>query len=785
MAESSQEANTTNDTSQSTYTAVDYYKIAKSVSRDLYDILMCEKLPATDDSLNLSAHTEEIEEEIQNFNYILEILYDESDKHKNVQNTSSINFINVQKLQKITKNYESLKQNENLMKLLFHKYYPACGIAESLEIFHQLKTFESQQKKLILKDICETFESQVIPGIQQILRNFNSSEDKTWAGINKNIKLSIFDAFIDLQGYYVGLKEFFSKNGERQNKIQEKTMQLFSPQQIRDLIVKGFTNISKIEELTTDFYLDRTFITRNMDSYVIGNPQKEDERYHHKIKKRKQLIAENTKTFDDLQIKLKHHKILVIGDGSGSGKTTTLKHISRKLKDKYRKKWVCYIDAEKHSSYLHTLAQIELTKDTVKGQLIDLLKLTPLETEIFNYLYDMQRVIILWDHIDGIYQELLLNLIKNIYQHTSNQQIIITRNRYSRLIGKMFNTTAYKFIPFTTEQIETYYEKFVHGLDRFHFDYQLFVEFYCKHEYGGYDYTSPPQLFIKNDIRMFKMLFNYYKINAQNNWRILRRKYIMYNTLFEQNLEEFKANSQQGWIEPKEMTINEILQVHALKLMFDNSVIESLQIIVKFKNLNPQIPTIRGIYSTNYEDSSIEFLHEDFALFFVAEYLVKNIFRANSEEATKSEARNRLVILAMVAKEPKYQNIANQISNYLTYTNVSYINECDTLAFKMMKKAQIWNQLGLNMGLKEMQKIQNQGIVWRLGSTNKNEFWVTLLDTIKGVVFKKQQIAMKKTQQVKIIEKAEDKPEIKGTIKSKKADQGFAISQELDEYFDN
>jgi predicted NACHT family NTPase len=148
---------------------------------------------------------------------------------------------------------------------------------------------------------------------------------------------------------------------------------------------------------------------------------------------------------------------------AGAGKTTTFRNIAKKIKSGNPSCWVSYIDLKRCiESYEQALDLFNLQSvDTFIAKVI--LELNPVDEHVFLELYQVNRVILLFDGFDEIcprYNEFMMKIFESIQSSSLNHIWVSSRPLDVINLEKKLNCIIYKFNPFTKDSRRDFIEKF-------------------------------------------------------------------------------------------------------------------------------------------------------------------------------------------------------------------------------------------------------------------------------------------------------------------------------------
>lgn len=213
------------------------------------------------------------------------------------------------------------------------------------------------------------------------------------------------------------------------------TLEALNWPQIRQTFVNGSLKISSSIHEKVKIYIERFFADKKLT--VVS------EQHYNTLKDSKGLVefykngkvdvnSPNVKSFDEIQ----SSKIFLLSSSAGDGKSTTFRHFSVKLKEKFPQNWIQYVDLKKHVKPFEIGQKLDLRNFEILSKFLgqNLLNLDNFELELFKELFASGKVIFLWDGVDEIasrFKDLIIELTENIL-NANNSQFIATRPQLAK-----------------------------------------------------------------------------------------------------------------------------------------------------------------------------------------------------------------------------------------------------------------------------------------------------------------------------------------------------------------
>jgi len=176
--------------------------------------------------------------------------------------------------------------------------------------------------------------------------------------------------------------------------------------------------------------------------------------------------SSHTYTADDLDKLLEqaqHQRVMLLSDTAGVGKSTLLTHLSKQIKQNFPAKWVVKIDLNDHTDELRALKQEQIDKEkAIEFVSEKVLKLTPgLELELFKQGCEQKqkiKTLIMLDGFDEIspfYKDTVIDLLQALRQTAVEQLWVTTRPHLRNELEDKLQQLSYTLEPFSEEnQIE-------------------------------------------------------------------------------------------------------------------------------------------------------------------------------------------------------------------------------------------------------------------------------------------------------------------------------------------
>ncbi|XP_070501403.1 uncharacterized protein [Chironomus tepperi] len=339
--------------------------------------------------------------------------------------------------------------------------------------------------------------------------------------------------------------------------------------------------------------------------------------------------------FDKILNMTETSKIFILSSEDGTGKTINFEQFAIRIKKKYPTKWVSYINLKEYSNlYLENG-----TVNDVESLLTKIFNLTQFDQTIFHELYKSGSVVLLWNTFDEIsptYSKFILNTLVSIQRDTSNVQFVCTRPLYIEQLVMSLQVHPYSLVPFNEDQQVEFLTKFFKSINIEDSQINNFVFKTLNivkssklnitiRYHDDEDLNTPLMLGMIADL----ISTNDYIYKSEN-------RYDIYLGFVHKKIEIWQKKSKvaakfsvDAFIKYRNFDMVEMYQMFAIKS--DLRLINPLTQMIagKLKIMRKKVPKeLNNIEISQMEilDINGEFLHKTFAEFFVAQFLVENIF---------------------------------------------------------------------------------------------------------------------------------------------------------------
>ncbi|KAL7011650.1 hypothetical protein ACKWTF_014370 [Chironomus riparius] len=473
------------------------------------------------------------------------------------------------------------------------------------------------------------------------LSYLNDQVRHSWENLAETLKDKVLESKLYFQNESLLFSELYIKC--------PKSFETLTSCQIGDVLDGIELNLYPIPMNQTSFYIEREFLCDstwmdgkgcvrssrcddgNQESQeqlaaVVHNAKSSEKNFYFE----QQNCKNKVHNFDDILDVTEHSRMFVLSSKAGTGKSTTFQELTIRIKQVYPNRWVSYIDLK---DYIQLFTKVEHQEDVLSllNAILNLKCMKKVEQKMFEELFSSGEVVLLWNGFDEVspaYSDFIIHLLTTINRNTNNIQYISTRPLYSDLIRSKFGVTSHSLVPFdddkqtefltsffTSAKVETpsYIDKFNKIVDNLtwnsssNFKTPLMLKMIADSITNGTDTIKSENIwdiyeeYVHNRIKSWKDSSGFsYSHHTDNEHFETLQMYQMYalkaqaSTFpFRTSLMVKKLNIMTQWF-PEELTSEEVAR---MELLYINGT------------------------------ENFKFSHKSFEEFFVAQFLVDNIYR--------------------------------------------------------------------------------------------------------------------------------------------------------------
>ena len=368
---------------------------------------------------------------------------------------------------------------------------------------------------------------------------------------------------------------------------------------------------------------------------------------------------------DKLLQQAKNHRVMLIADKAGMGKTTVLTQLAKRIKQKFPAHWLVRIDLNNYTELLETQKGKKMDKERVLEFISkEVLKLeSDLEKELFKKSFEgseTNKVVVMVDGFDEIcpnYKNTVIDMLQVLKQTSLEQLWVTTRPHLREELEDNLQQLSYTLQPFSeVEQVEFLKKFWLQNLKNLEDTNQHQLEIYAEalisklaqsisdkdKEFAGIPLqTRMLAEAFEEDFRSFCVSGKSesklpHKLDLLGLYeRFIYRKYNIYYKEKSKTEPFNMATKEQQERDFKTIQLEH--QLLALEALFTEDQVKFLQMDNNFIFSDEEVARV-GIVQRN-NDGKPQFIHRTFAEYFVAEFLVKQL----TKETKSTQVRNFLL----------------------------------------------------------------------------------------------------------------------------------------------
>lgn len=369
-----------------------------------------------------------------------------------------------------------------------------------------------------------------------------------------------------------------------------------------------------IEIIFDDDYIDRRFLPK---------PDESSE-------------CEGEKDVDDMiAFSEEHGNVVLLLDDPGMGKTETFKNISRKLNEKNPSRWIAFLDLKYYQFDLEFDQKItKHERDNLVEHLTsDILKIEKFEAEVFDYLFKQDRVTFLMDGFDEVSpfsQKAVVKLAEKIRELSKNKLWISSRPHLENSLRNELSSNVFKLKPLSKKEQKILTKNVLSTID-----YHNLKKTLKALTLREIDYISNPLLLkmmtkISRDKKLEHRALNMFNLYDELVTKIFEES-LQKGPEIQRSLMKFLTRS---------ASVIKFYQKQAFKTIFEKKSNFMNMMSFYFKsdeNLEvEEVVKVGLMYSNDFEN--FNFIHKTFADYFIARFVVENIFDLDAFSNKKREA---------------------------------------------------------------------------------------------------------------------------------------------------
>ncbi|KAG5667693.1 hypothetical protein PVAND_015665 [Polypedilum vanderplanki] len=569
---------------------------------------------------------------------------------------------------------KELKDEEKIVKWVYELYpeneWPAELIVRvpHMLVFYFDDPIKCRELRKTFSELFKYFDKFVAPQMMKTIVLLDKIARKSFsvncAVLTDPLKNAIYESTIEFQGQEIEFSEIVDRNSEVFNFLKHS--------QMREIL--NCTEILKIGKAPE---MNENFIERNFIDFEVETEKDENGNGW------SQNVMNNLLNFKKIAMAGRSNGLIILSDHAGTGKSSVLRNLSAKLNSKYTDHWVAYIELknylEIYEKFSSNFRQIESkSKNEQKQQIVKILKeilnLTDeLEFAIFTSLFDSNQVILLMDGFDEIcpnFKEFFLNFIQIIRNLTKNQIWLTTRPQYMKELKQKFKQRPFKMLPFDDKQKKEFLK--INSKESKGLESENILKFITKN-FVNLDNLQLSKILTEINSKISLLttnLFTIIELIIESHKKILIKK--------NNEISNFERDPQE------KINIWQIFQIYSFKLLFKDQFedflepqnfikLSELSLFKKYQNSKQKwtsdaIARYGFLYIDDYglPCEIPHFIHPIFAEFFVAKFLIENIFEADDDDVGYEHMVKRMKLLVFIVENEKQgmKNVMGFVRNY-------------------------------------------------------------------------------------------------------------------------
>lgn len=356
-------------------------------------------------------------------------------------------------------------------------------------------------------------------------------------------------------------------------------------------------------------------------------------------------VIDTLSSYKSLQFKHNHvikianeRHFFILSAEAGTGKTITFEQFTMTLKKQYPNKWVSYVDLKEYKGLYQNISTLESIMELLE-KIFQLDFTNEFEKRVFESLFNSGNVILVWNGFDEIspkYSEHVLRILGLIKTETKNIQLVCTRPLYSEKLRERFQEKTYTFIPFDENEQEDFVNRFltVHKPgDEKNPKYLQKTQKVINATKSREGFETPLLLvmiveLISNDVEIYESenLYDIYLKFVENKVEFWRQKSAFSQRFLGDSITKYRN-----------FDFMALYQSYAIKSELQSDRYAYFM-SPKLKVMRQEVPELltsdeisrMGILFIN-GPRHFQFVHRTFAEFFVAQFIIENIYNANDQ----------------------------------------------------------------------------------------------------------------------------------------------------------
>lgn len=451
-----------------------------------------------------------------------------------------------------------------------------------------------------------------------------------WSDLSEPTKSKLLAKNIIFQGCSLKLEQLLTHDSDACNYLP-----------LQSLLTGKLMTISENPRkniFSQSFYIERNFVAQRFDESQDDEDDDDEKSFRTRGKnflrnifglqrRKERKVSSALMNFDELSENAEERKVLIISDVAGTGKSTTLFHIAERLKAKFPRRWVALVDLKQHIDAFSAIVKLSHSPCNFCDFLLRYI-VKPEKTfddKLFVQLYCEGKCVFLFDAFDEIsphFKELMLSMVKSFDVKLGNQLWLTTRTHLQHNLENALGQLSFGIAPLTEEnQVELLVQLWTSECSESegkveNIAQELIRKLSAKLSKDKSDFVGLPL-----QVRMIAEFYNADSISVEN-----LNFYTIYKSFVQKLIAIWMDKGELSKIEQSEihMQSSGVLSVHhqiALKYLF------GIEFYIDYDELEWSKEKVARVGIIHFEASTgnVRFIHETFAEYFVAEFVIANL----------------------------------------------------------------------------------------------------------------------------------------------------------------
>lgn len=482
--------------------------------------------------------------------------------------------------------------------------------------------------------------------------------------------------------------------------------------QNREILLKDLISVTEFKSLNV---LPATKILK--DIIEIGNQMK-IEMIHNYIEREFSIETRKNKwvNFDNIKHILETHRRILLTNEPGAGKSTESVKMYYRFKETYPDHWIVHTNLSDFYSVLNEEKDLENMEDSLILNFLCLriFKFTEFERQIFDYLVQKGKVILIFDSLDEIaplFLEFVKKFIDEIFQSFKEQRIVIVTRPH--LAEKVIE---FKFVNLKLKKLSQNKKREL-------------ISKILQEKYEDESKLRKKQKFVEDFLRQ-RDFHTPLLIEMVTTISSFENDDLTLYDIYDKFIDEFKRGTDKKnlYVEKTRRSVNRIMdeyfQNYAIQKISDKFVYENVFKIFYFADIKePDRNSLQRMGVIHFDiKSNFRFIHESFEDFYIAEFIKKNIKEIYGEPDHKNAL---LDIFSKLLSNDRLKNVIDFMSG--SSKVAEHLREYDVLAQMQRNEKFDKNSVNIMKVIHCLKEIIENNSNFAKECANKNIFSSTIL----------------------------------------------------------